>query len=249
MKRICTLLLSLSFLLSLTVPALAADPTSFSDAADIGRWEAVAALSKLGVIDGKEDGSFSPKDKVTRAQAAKLIYLMGHGGKDAGEKLKAESLTDVSGHWAETYIAWCAQEEIILGRGLGAFDPDGEVTGLELAKMALVLLGYDPMAYRLVGRGWDSQVHELARMKMPISLYQDTGIENAADALDREQTAQLLYNALQMGVKTVVTFENPQGALTGSYEYKEDENGNAILFLQDRFGLAELPAPPVQPKK
>ena len=36
--------------------------------------EAIATLNELGVINGRNDGSFCPKDYATRAEAAKIIY-------------------------------------------------------------------------------------------------------------------------------------------------------------------------------
>jgi len=48
------------------------DNGSFSDYA----VDAISALTKAGVINGMEDGSFRPLEKCTRAQCAKVIYLM-----------------------------------------------------------------------------------------------------------------------------------------------------------------------------
>ena len=48
------------------------DNGNFSDYA----VEAISALTKAGVINGMEDGSFRPLEKCTRAQCAKVIYLM-----------------------------------------------------------------------------------------------------------------------------------------------------------------------------
>ncbi len=36
--------------------------------------EAIATLNELGVINGRDDGTFCPKDYATRAEAAKIIY-------------------------------------------------------------------------------------------------------------------------------------------------------------------------------
>ena len=45
-------------------------------------------------------------------------------------------LTDVKGHWAESYINYCYSLGIIAGRGNGKFDPAATVTGNEAAKMS-----------------------------------------------------------------------------------------------------------------
>lgn len=51
---------------------------AFTDAAAIADYakDAVSALSFLGVVNGMGDGTFAPKGKVTRAQAAKVLYEM-----------------------------------------------------------------------------------------------------------------------------------------------------------------------------
>ncbi len=51
---------------------------SFVDKNDISDYatKAVEVLSSLGIINGKGDGNFAPKDYATRAEAAKIIYSL-----------------------------------------------------------------------------------------------------------------------------------------------------------------------------
>ena len=63
-------------------------------------------------------------------------------------------LTDVKGHWAESYINYCYSLGIIAGRGNGKFDPSATVTALEAAKMLLVAVGYDPAIEGFEGADW-----------------------------------------------------------------------------------------------
>lgn len=50
----------------------------FSDASSIGEWARpyVLAAAKTGYFEGYGDGKFGPNDELTRAQAAKLVYLV-----------------------------------------------------------------------------------------------------------------------------------------------------------------------------
>lgn len=250
MKKLTVTTLLLTLLLTLTAPAYAANASSFSDVEKIKNWEAVAALSKLGVIDGKADGSFDPAGKVTRAEAAKLLFMLAHGGKDeqSGEK-KDVGFSDTAGHWAEEYIAWCAQESIIVGRGDGIFAPDGEVTGVELAKMAEVLLGYDPAAYALTGSRWAENVDELGSY---LGLYDGTFFEDTDDPLvpaSREETSQILYNALKVPPRVLVPSVHPKtGETLWQYGEQTDENGESVSLLFVRFGMTEVSVP-AQPGK
>lgn len=248
MKKFSLTTLVLALLLSLAAPAYAADATAFSDAGEIKNWEAVAALGKLGVIDGKADGSFDPSGGVTRTEAAKLLFVLAHGGKDEQVKEgKDKGFSDTAGHWAEKYIVWCVRENIISGRGDGSFDPDGEVTGVELVKMVEVLLGYDPFAYALVGPKWAQHADELGIM---LKLYEGTSFEAADDPLvpaSREEAAQILYNALGAGVHIIV--ESPVGPGAYVYEDKKDENGAPVTQLMERFGISQVGNLPTQPGK
>jgi hypothetical protein len=52
------------------------DAPDFPDADEISDWarETVGALQKHGIINGMGDGLFAPKNKLTRAEAAKALY-------------------------------------------------------------------------------------------------------------------------------------------------------------------------------
>ncbi len=51
-------------------------PPSFNDADKMSEFSpfAISQLANLGVINGRDDGSFGPKDFATRAEAAKIVY-------------------------------------------------------------------------------------------------------------------------------------------------------------------------------
>jgi hypothetical protein len=52
--------------------------TEFKDMEDMSQWAKPSVLSVLnkGLIEGYPDGSFKPKDYLTRAEAVKVIYLV-----------------------------------------------------------------------------------------------------------------------------------------------------------------------------
>lgn len=214
--------------------AFAVDPAAYTDADRIVYAKAVTVLSQLGVISGKEDGSFDPQGLVTRAECAKMLSAMLHGGdpeqvpQQSGEAV----FSDAKGHWAETYISDCAQRGILNGREKDVFDPDANVTGLELAKMALGALGYDSVAYQLTGRNWDSQTNRLALMVCDPSLYEELGEEVAvSEPITREVAAQILYNTLFNGVieakpDTAIS----TGEVTIKYTPMRDKEGQDIPF-------------------
>ena len=194
------LALGMAFSLSLSTMASAA----FTDQKDIKAAEAVDMLAALGVIQGYEDGSFKPEGTVTRAEAAKMIYTIRNGGNSNADSFKsvATSFTDISGHWAEGYIKYCQSMGIIAGKSATTFDPNGTVTGVELAKMMLVTLGYNAEKAGLVGATWSQKTLALAGENGLL----DDVYSDLASGCPRQYAAQIMYNSVL--APTVVLREN-----------------------------------------
>lgn len=184
--------LALGMAFSLTMSTMAG--AAFTDSADIDATEAVDMLSALGVITGYEDGSFKPDGTVTRAEAAKMIFAIRNNGSINADSFKNTSttFTDIQGHWAEGYIKFCQTMGVIAGKSATTFDPNGNVTGVELAKMMLVTLGYDAEKAGIYGPTWATTT---------LALASENGLLKGVDAdlytgLPRQYAAQLMYNAL-----------------------------------------------------
>ena len=92
------LALVLAFACAFTMFAGAA----FTDSADIKvDTEVVDTLVSLGVVNGYDDGSFKPNGTVTRAEMAKMIYVLRTGNSDASAYNDDKtSFTDIGSHWA-----------------------------------------------------------------------------------------------------------------------------------------------------
>ena len=211
----------------LTMGASAAD---FTDADKIQHDEAVNVLVALNVIDGKPDGSFDPEGNVTRAEMAKMIAVAMNGGSDANTGTKTTpTYTDIKGHWAESYIEYCADLGIISGRGDGTFDPGANVKGLEATKMVLTALGYDATAYKLTGNSWAVRTDELARTADP-KLYEDLETVMMAENATRDTAAQLIWNGLQNKTRKVTPSTNTStGEVTWQYNSGDE-------MLTERYG-------------
>ena len=173
---------------------------AFTDQADIKvKSDVVDTLVSLGVIEGFEDGSFQPNGTVTRAQMAKMIYVLRTGNSDASAYNDDKtSFTDIGSHWARGYIKYCQSLGIIAGKSNTIFAPNASVTAQEAAKMLLVTLGYDAQKAGLVGSGWASKTNALADEN---GLLDDVNTSFTA-ACPRQYAAQLIYNAID--AKTVV---------------------------------------------
>ena len=169
---------------------------AFTDAADINadNVDAVDLLTTLGIIKGYEDGSFDPEGTVTRAEMAKMIYVIRNGGNDDASAYETvtTSFTDISGHWAEGYIKYLQNTGIVAGKSATQFAPDAQVTTAEAMKMALALAGYDEKNAGLTGIDWQKNTLTYATT---IGLTDDVNSAMSAGCT-RQDAAQILANAL-----------------------------------------------------
>ena len=222
------LALVLAFACAFTMFAGAA----FTDQADIKvDSEVVDTLVSLGVINGYTDGSFKPNDTVTRAEMAKMIYVLRTGNSDASAYNDDYStFADIKGHWARGYVKYCQSLGIIAGQSATTFAPDQTVTAQEAAKMLLVTLGYDAQKAGLVGINWASKTNALADEN---GLLEDV-TTSFTGPCPRQYAAQLMYNAID--ASTVVWRDD---AYT-KYNYNGDENptiGEKYMGLKYATGI------------
>ena len=205
---------------------------AFTDQADIKvDSDVVDTLVSLGVVNGYTDGSFKPNDTVTRAEMAKMIYVLRTGNSDASAYNNDKtSFTDVNGHWAAGFIKYCQSVGIIAGQSATKFAPDQTVTAQEAAKMLLVTLGYDAKKAGLVGTTWASKTNALADEN---GLLEDVNTSFTGPC-PRQYAAQLIYNAID--APTVVWRDD---AYT-KYNYNGDENktiGEKYMGLSKTVGI------------
>ena len=182
-------------------------------------------LAALSVIKGYEDGSYRPDEIVTRAEMAKMIYVIRNGGSDVVTQYEdyTTPFTDVENvnHWAKGYIAYCYANGIIAGTSATTFKPDAPVSGQEAAKMALVLIGYDAERAGLEGASWAVNTTNLATQK---DLFDNYTVSITAGA-PRQYAAQLLYNTLWAGT---VRWSNDSDSYEDVVDYNKDDNGVVV---------------------
>ena len=223
LKRALSLVMAAAMLIGMMVVSAGAASTyeDFTDKDEIVNTEAVNTMVSLGVINGKEDGSyFDPTGIVTRAEMAKLIAVCLNGGKDPvlGSGAATTQFSDTKGNWAEAYIAYCANLGIINGKGDGTFDPNGNVTVAEAAKMVLVALGYNAGVENYVGANWQINVDGRAN---PLGLYDDLSYTTTSAELTRDNAAQMIYNALDANM---VELNAAGNYTTSQYSYTGTES-------------------------
>ena len=199
MKKLLAMVLALVMTLSLAVSANAfKDDKSISD----DYAEAVAVLNGMGVFKGYEDGSFQPKGDITRAEVSAIVYrVYTQDVKDAKASMYAtyNKFSDMAGAgWAQGYIGYCANAELVKGYPNGTFQPSGKVTGYEVLAMILRAVGYDKNN-EFTGADWALHVAQIAEQNKILKNVK--GIDLSAPA-SRELVAELLFQAIQVPTVT-----------------------------------------------
>ncbi|MEG1240851.1 MAG: S-layer homology domain-containing protein, partial [Oscillospiraceae bacterium] len=132
-KKLLSALLALTLVVSLTVPAVAAQ---FSDVT--GTWSAdfVADLFFRKVVHGYPDGLYHPSDDVTRGAISKMLLLsMKSAGSGIQEGVKNSPFKDTKSHWSEQYIVPLAEQGIIVASEYpNGFKPDTPMSRVETIK-------------------------------------------------------------------------------------------------------------------
>ncbi len=227
LKKVLSLVLCVAVMLSVMVLGAGA---AFSDQDQIENTEAVDATTALNIISGYEDGSFHPERNIKRSEMCKMICIALNGGKEPATSTKDDpTFTDIDGHWAEGYIEYCYAKGVVSGVGGGRFNPDGNVTVTQAAKMLLVALGYNADVEQFNGTNWSLYVNVKANQD---GIYEDLEAIDTAAALTRDQAAQMIWNTMQavIIVKTS-SIDVTTGNVTETYSKDEDNT----TLLNDKY--------------
>ncbi|GEM_PF-3409277 len=238
LKKVLALALVFAFAFTMMAGA-----TVFTDDSSIDAQNQVNMIYALGIMKGYPDGSFGPTQTITRAEAAKMLYVL-KTGKDEGSSNyvnAANPFTDVStSHWARGYINYCYLNGIIAGVGGGKFNPEGKLTGAQLAKMLLTVIGYDATKANLVGDQWLISTMSLA---FENNLFDDYNADVSSDA-PREDSAILFYNTiytatvvLRDGEYTNLNSDGDAYLATVGRKYFSLEEQEGILTAADGFNM------------
>ncbi|WP_261131749.1 S-layer homology domain-containing protein [Bacillus sp. Marseille-Q3570] len=141
LKRLSVITLSTAAAVSFTgEDTVFADQSDESVFSDVDKsdyyYEAVYALVDMGVLTGYDDGTFRPKNDITRAEAANMF------AKSLGldmENATNPGFTDVKeGKWYYGAVSALANAKILNGYEDGTFKPEQTITRAEMAKMIAV---------------------------------------------------------------------------------------------------------------
>lgn len=194
MKKIIALILALAMTFSVA-GAYWFDDTKYSK-----NQEAIELLYELGIIEGYGNREFGPKDNLTRAQACALLVRALVPDHDI-YKSYDENFVDVNyNDWYRIYVDTAYRNDYVNGYGNGQFGPQDKVTYAQFATMLTNILGYE--ANKLSDK-WPNNVLNVAHS---LDMFTNTSIVNYLpnDAITREDAAQMIYNAMDCAMVTIV---------------------------------------------
>jgi hypothetical protein len=223
MKRIVSLLLAVSMVLSMFVTAFAA--TTYPDLVGNNAKFAAAvdALTELKVVNGFPDGEFKPGNELTRAELAKMLVICLGLGEQVDALATRTVFSDVpASNWAAGYINAAAQSKVILGYPDGTFKPDKKVSYAEAFTMALRALGYGNV---VEAEGTWPTAYMLKAVELELTDDMDGEVKPDAASL-RGNTAILLWNMLRTPMWRI-TEESETNGMTLS-----DRNGRIMLNVK-----------------
>lgn len=100
----------------------------FTDMDDAHR-DMADAMYQTSIIDGYPDGTFCGDKSITRAEFVKVVSIAAGIASNASIEC---DLSDITGHWAQPYIASFVNEGYIYGYPDKTFLPDSNITRAEV---------------------------------------------------------------------------------------------------------------------
>ena len=237
LKKVLALTLALAMILSVSAFAGSYKADTYKDAASIDKdcEDSIELLYALDIMQGDAQGNFRPNDTITRAEVAKMIYVIKNYGNDdkAVTYQDAKLFSDVPATaWYAGYVNYCGVTKLIQGRGNGTFGPTDPVTTAAAAKMLLTAIGYDAEQRGYTGANWDKNVLSDAAIVGLLDDYKYTTIGNAP----RQWVAVMFANALTNAYTYKTMVANPYNGLITSSTSGMD----IVTFGKKYYGLEEF---------
>ncbi len=182
-------------------PTSAAQPEKidFSDVPE-SHWayEYITAMTKRGIINGYEDGTFRPDSNITRAEFAAVLCRAD--GAEPAAAPETPAFGDVaSNDWYAPYVMWAYNAEYVRGYPDGTFMPNDNITREDICVILARLLGGAAAEYT-GGSGFSDQSEISDYALSSVMMLKSAGIINGRennvfapkDAAARAEAAKML---------------------------------------------------------
>lgn len=158
-------------------------------------YQAIQTLAEQNIISGDDTGCFRPSDYITRAEFVKIICT----AFNLNLKTNTKTFDDVKSHWAKEFIYIAASNGLISGVSENRFAPNENITYQQIAKIIVVLKGWENNAIKLGGYpdGYvnimiNNYLFENSKVETNSFKYTSYYAKNST----RADVAQIVYNAI-----------------------------------------------------
>ncbi|MFC1600044.1 S-layer homology domain-containing protein [Patescibacteria group bacterium] len=147
--------------------------------------EAIWYVYNNDIVQGYEDGSYKPDQKINRAELLKIIVESAFAEKYGDYVATSSGASDVySDAWYYKYVSFGNSFDIVEGYTDGSFRPANNINFVEALKIVMIGMGYE---YE-VGDPWFKNLVDLASENNFIPL----DIDKFDDQLTRGQVAEMI---------------------------------------------------------
>lgn len=111
-------------------------------------YNAVTKAAELGIVNGREDGTFAPNDNITRGDfAIMVVNMLGQDAVNEANKIETSPFTDVDikNDWYAKAVAYCESKGYISGMGNSTFAPKANITRQQMAVILANVLELNPI--------------------------------------------------------------------------------------------------------
>jgi hypothetical protein len=182
--------------------AAMASTTTFSDIRDSYATNQIQALSDAGIIAGYKDGTFRPKNNITREELATILAKTLKLPLDRSASLQFTDIDD----WARPYVGALVNHKLTSGISATLFGAHNSISREQVAVFFIKALGIEDFAKQMNLSPSFSDNNKIANYAVPyVALAQKIGLMkgsansdgsfqmNPTNFADRQAVARLAY--------------------------------------------------------
>ncbi len=232
-KKILSLFLMLTLVVSLVVVPNSVSAVNFYDTVDTDCELAVDVLNALGIMGGYSGGSFLPYNTITRAEmvavAVKLAGIEDYPETAPDDMDLFNDMYDYDG-WAGGVVAVAKSLGIARSDEDGNFNPDMSATYEDAVQMVVSALGY---GHQAMNRGGELTDYVYVGQRLGITKKLDSSI---GENITRGDVAKLVYAALTVDIMEAVSYSG-DGVMA---QYRAVEGKNALNTYFDVYEVSGI---------
>lgn len=153
----------------------------------------VSYLIDKKILTGYEDGTFQPKNTITRAEFATIMAKATNNTEQLALDVKEEYFKDLTGQyaWSKGYVNACKRAGLINGKSADTFAPGDPVSYVEV--VAIIVRSKNPSAVENTNWPYNYIQYALGNLN---SMVGDRNINDWTAPATRGDVAMMVYRSL-----------------------------------------------------